>query len=71
MHDYRYSYMSITNNYEASVLETFSQLLDRDMVHRLGRPVYWSAKEQRVLAEEEIEEKTKLAPIYLVKFKIK
>ena len=32
--------------------------------------MYWSSKEQRVLAEEEIEEKTKFAPTYLVKCKI-
>lgn len=71
MHDYRYSYMSISHSYEANVLDTFAQLMTKGMVYRTVRPVYWSAKEQRVLAEEEIESKESFTKAYLVKFRIK
>ncbi|CAI2363933.1 unnamed protein product [Moneuplotes crassus] len=71
MHDYRYSYMSLNKNYEANVLETFATLLNRNLVFRGGRPVFFSTKDQRVLAEEEIEEKAAIGPAYLVKFPIK
>lgn len=71
MHDYRHSYMSINPNYEANVIETFGTMLSKGLVYRGERPVFWSAKDQRVLAEEEIEEMTKLGQAHLVKFKVK
>ena len=63
--------MSISPDYEASVLETFADMVSKKLVYRSGRPTLWSSKEQRVLAEEEIEEKTAMGPTYLVKFKVK
>jgi isoleucyl-tRNA synthetase len=71
MHDYRHSYMSINPNYEANVIETFATMLNKGLVYRGKRPVFWSADDQRVLAEEEIEEMTRLGNTHLVKFKIK
>jgi isoleucyl-tRNA synthetase len=71
MHDYRYSYMSLNNNYEASVLESFATLMSKNLVYVGQRPVFWSAREQRILAEEELETRSKYAPSHLVKFKIK
>ena len=71
MHDYRYSYMSSSKNYEASILESFAEMMSRNYIYRSGRPVFWSAKSQRVLAEEELEQTYKSTTAHLVKFKVK
>jgi len=71
MHDYRYSYMSINSGYEANVVETFAQFLGKDMVYRGDRPVFWSTKDKRILAEEELEDMTKLGQAHLVEFEVK
>lgn len=63
--------MSLNNNYEASILESFASLMSKNLVYIGQRPVFWSAKEQRILAEEEIEKWSKYAPSHVVKFKIK
>jgi isoleucyl-tRNA synthetase len=70
MHDYKSFYMSMNKHYEANVLKTFGALMRKDLVFRGGRPAYFSTKEQRILAEEEIEDRSKIGPAYLVKFPI-
>ena len=45
MTDYRYSYLTMMPTYEANVLERFADLIDKRMVARSNRPVFWSVKQ--------------------------
>ena len=40
--DFRYSYFTMMPEYEANVIERFADLMDKRMVSRGSRPVFWS-----------------------------
>ena len=43
--DYRYSYLTMSPQYEANVLDRFADLIDKKMVRTGSRPVFWSVKQ--------------------------
>ena len=51
-------------------MRKFAQLMRNRAVYRGARPVFWSVKEQRIVGEEEVEEKSELCTSYAVKFPI-
>ena len=51
--DFRYSYFTMMPAYEANVLERFADLMDKRMVSRGNRPVFWSVKQQRIMSEDD------------------
>ena len=53
--DYEKPYLTMTPNYEAGVLEAFSQLLEKGLVYRDLKPVHWSIENRTALAEAELE----------------
>ncbi len=53
--DYKNSYLTMTPDYEAGVLEAFSQLLEKGLVYRDLKPVHWSIENRTALAEAELE----------------
>ena len=53
--DYEKPYLTMTPDYEAGVLEAFSQLLEKGLVYRDLKPVHWSIENRTALAEAELE----------------
>ncbi len=53
--DYKKPYLTMTPDYEAGVLEAFSQLLEKGLVYRDLKPVHWSIENRTALAEAELE----------------
>ncbi len=48
-------YLTLNENYEASIVEAFGLLVERGYVYRGLRPVYWSPDSVTALAEAEVE----------------
>nr|NIP30958.1 isoleucine--tRNA ligase [Candidatus Dadabacteria bacterium]NIQ15531.1 isoleucine--tRNA ligase [Candidatus Dadabacteria bacterium] len=53
--DYKNPYLTMTPDYEASVLEVFSELVKKGLVYRDLKPVHWSIENQTALADAELE----------------
>ena len=53
--DYKKPYLTMTPDYEAGVLEAFSQMLEKGLVYRDLKPVHWSIENRTALAEAELE----------------
>jgi len=53
--DWKNEYWTIHPEYEATELETFASFVDRGIVYRSKKPVYWSIPFATALAEAEIE----------------
>ena len=56
--------------YEADILRTFAAFLDKDLVYRSKKPVYWSIPFETALAEAEIEYKEHVSPSIWVAFPV-
>jgi isoleucyl-tRNA synthetase len=70
MTDWRYSYFTLMPAYQAMVIRTFGELIDRRLVLWSDRPVLWSTSLQRILAEEEIEQKSEIIHNIILKLPI-
>ena len=57
--------------YEANVVERFADLMDKRMVTRGSRPVFWSVKQQRIMAEEDFIPVDELRDSIVTKLSIK
>jgi isoleucyl-tRNA synthetase len=66
--DWETEYRTMHPAYEAEVLRTFAAFVDRGLVYRSKKPVYWSIPCETALAEAEIEYKEKTSPSIWVKF---
>ncbi len=53
--DYDDPYLTMTPQYEASVLEVFADLVETGLVYRQLKPVHWSIANETALAEAELE----------------
>lgn len=69
--DFRYSYMTMMPAYEANVMDRFADLLDRGMIKTGSRPVFWSVKQQKILAEDDFDTTTVLKEAVISKLSIK
>lgn len=56
--------------YEANVLERFADLFDRKMIERGSRPVFWSVKQQRIMSEDDFEERVAIKDSLVAKLKV-
>jgi len=56
--------------YEANVLEKFAEMLDRGMVSRGSRPVFWSVNQQRILSEDDFSHEIALKDSLVTKMPI-
>lgn len=63
-------YRTMSPSYEADILRTFAAFVEKDMVYRSKKPVYWSIPCKTALAEAEIEYKDHVSPSIWVKFTI-
>lgn len=68
--DWEQEYRTLDPEYEADILRTFSSFIDKGLVYRSKKPVYWSIPYKTALAEAEIEYKDHTSPSIWVKFSI-
>jgi len=61
-------YLTIDPRYEAEVIRTFADLVEKDMVYASQKPVLWSTGAQTALAEAEVEYLDHQTPAIYVKF---
>jgi isoleucyl-tRNA synthetase len=61
-------YMTMSPDYEKTVLQTFGEVVDKGFIYRGKRPIHWCAKCETALAESEIEYKEKDSISILLRF---
>jgi len=68
--DWKNEYKTKSPAYEADILRTFASFVEKGLVYRAKKPVYWSIPFQTALAEAEIEYKDHSSPSIWVKFPV-
>jgi len=68
--DWRNEYKTKAPAYEADILRTFAAFVEKGLVYRSKKPVYWSIPFETALAEAEIEYKDHVSPSIWVKFAV-
>ena len=68
--DWKSEYRTLDPPYEADILRTFASFIEKDLVYRSKKPVYWSIPCETALAEAEIEYKDHVSSSVWVKFRI-
>src|SRR5258706_3966351 len=63
-------YLTLSNDYEAGIVETFFKLRDENFVYRGLKPGYWCGYDETALAEAEVEYADKKSDSVFVRFKI-
>ncbi|WP_338984600.1 isoleucine--tRNA ligase [Spiroplasma endosymbiont of Diplazon laetatorius] len=53
--DYDCKYITLTDDFELSELKLFSKMVEKNLVYRDLKPIYWSPSSESALAEAEIE----------------
>ncbi|MDP9170806.1 MAG: class I tRNA ligase family protein, partial [Acidobacteriota bacterium] len=66
--DWAHPYKTKDPAYEADILRTFASFVERGLVYRSKKPVYWSIPFETALAEAEIEYQEHVSPSIWVKF---
>ena len=66
--DYEQPYLTMTPDYEKSVIEVFGALVEQGLVYRDLKPVHWSIANQTALAEAELEYQDREDPSIYVYF---
>ena len=69
--DYDDPYITYQHEYEAIQVELFAKMVERGMIYKGLKPVYWSPSSETALAEAEIEYKERRDPSIYVRFKVK
>jgi isoleucyl-tRNA synthetase len=67
--DWANPYRTKDPRFEADIVRTFAAFVDRDLVYRSKKPVYWSIPFETALAEAEIEYKDHVSPSIWVRFR--
>ncbi|MDR2720985.1 MAG: class I tRNA ligase family protein, partial [Puniceicoccales bacterium] len=68
--DWEHEYCTMDPTYEKIVIDFFSDCVERGLVYRGKKPVYWSIPCKTALAEAEIEYKNHVSKSIWVKFKL-
>ncbi len=63
-------YITMSSEYEGTIIEHFGKLVEKGYIHRGKRPVHWCSKCQTALAGNEVEYEDKKAPSIFVKLKL-
>ncbi|WP_419806825.1 isoleucine--tRNA ligase [Terriglobus sp.] len=61
-------YLTMSNAYEARILETFYAFFEKGFVYKGLRPVYWCMHDQTALAEAEVEYEMHTSPSVYVRY---
>ena len=68
MFDVKSIYATMSREYEYLQKELFKSMLEKGLVYRDNRVVFWSAEEKRILDLEDLEQKSELNDCIVVKF---
>jgi isoleucyl-tRNA synthetase len=68
--DWQNEYKTKAPAYEAAIIRTFSAFVEKNLVYRSKKPVYWSIPFETALAEAEIEYKDHVSTAIWVKFAV-
>lgn len=68
--DWAAEYKTMNPDYEAEIVNTFAAMVEKGLVYRSKKPVYWSIPCKTALAEAEIEYKDKKSPSVWVAFTV-
>ncbi len=63
-------YLTMSNGYEASIVETFYDFFEKGFVYKGLRPVYWCIHDKTALAEAEVEYEQHTSPSVYVHYKL-
>ena len=63
-------YITMSNEYEADVIEAFIELWEKGYIERDKKTIYWCVKCETALADAEVEYKDKTSNSIFVKFKV-
>src|SRR5271170_142635 len=63
-------YLTMSNGYEASIVETFYDFFEKDFIYKGLRPVYWCIHDKTALAEAEVEYDQHTSPSVYVRYKL-
>jgi isoleucyl-tRNA synthetase len=68
--DWKNEYKTKDPRFEADVLRTFAAFVEKGLVYRSKKPVYWSIPFETALAEAEIEYRNHVSPSIWVRFRV-
>lgn len=68
--DWEKEYRTMNPRYEAEILRTFADFVEKGLIYRSKKPIYWSIPCSTALAEAEIEYKDHVSPSIYVPFEI-
>ncbi len=68
--DWQHPYLTLDPKYEAEILRAFAVFVDKGLVYRSKKPVFWSTGAQTALAEAEVEYQERNDTTVYVKFPI-
>jgi isoleucyl-tRNA synthetase len=63
-------YLTMSNGYEASIVETFYDFFEKNFVYKGLRPVYWCIHDKTALAEAEVEYEQHTSPSVYVRYQL-
>src|SRR6202789_385145 len=63
-------YLTMSFQYEASIVETFYDFLEKGFIYKGLRPVYWCIHDRTALAEAEVEYEQHTSPSVYVRYKL-
>ena len=66
--DWDHPYLTMSNTFEANILEVFRELVAHGFVYRGVKPVYWCTHDQTALADHEVEYAERTDPSIYVRF---
>jgi isoleucyl-tRNA synthetase len=69
--DWEAPYLTMSNDYEAEIVETFADLVEGGYIYRGLRPIHWCPSDRTALAEAEIEYHDKTSPSITVAFPLR
>ncbi len=68
--DYDNPYLTMSNEYEATIVDSFAAILEKEYIYRSKKPIYWCPSCVTALAEAEVEYGDHTSPSIFVKFKV-
>lgn len=68
--DWQHPYLTMSNQYEASIMKAFGILVGKGYIYRGERPIYWSPVSRTALADAEVEYQEHTSPAIYVLFPV-
>ncbi len=68
--DWAHPYITCSTEYQAKQVECFGKIVERGLIYRSKRPVYWCYECETALAEAEVEYRTRKSPTIHVAFRL-